>query len=198
MSKKTEDQLCEMVRKQLNEAQGKAQNENTGLYTTLYEGFSRSAYQGGAYLAKAIRRNDEKILATSCKLNEGIDFEPSENEKGGIIVFPTDVNAIELHDNKTINFLKQKLATITNRVDATKKIAAGNNLIGWTIGHFLDGRYTATNGKQYGESSLSVEFVGVDFNLLLKIAEELCRSFTQESVLLKDYSSNRLLFVNPK
>ena len=101
-------------------------------YETLYEGFSRSAYQSGAHLAKAIRKNND-ILASSFKLNESVSYEPAENERGGIIVFSTDVNAIALHNNKVLNFLKQELETITNRLNATKKIdkiAAENNLVG--------------------------------------------------------------------
>ena len=76
------------------------------------------------------------------------------------------------------------------------KIARDNELVGWTIGHYLDGRYTAKNGKCYGEKSLSVEIIGVDTNTMIKIAEELCKAFKQESVLLKDYSSNRIMFID--
>ena len=80
---------------------------------------------------------------------------------------------------------------IASRFTATKKIdkiASENELIGWTIGHFFNGRYTSPkNGKQYGENSLSIEIIGVDFDKLYKIA----------SVLLKDYSSGRVLFVDP-
>jgi hypothetical protein len=133
-------------------------------------------------------------------INEGIQFEPSEDKKGGIIVFSTDVNAEKQSENRFINFLKQKMKTISNRLNATKKIdkiAAKNELVGWTIGHYLDGRYTSPkNGKQYGENSLSLEIIGVDFEKLYTIAMEICDSFSQESVLLKDFSSGRVLFVD--
>lgn len=192
-----EEKIEKAVTETLNKFVSKIRSRTTN-YVTLYEGFSRSAYQGGAHLANAIRRNND-ILASSFKLNESVSYEPAENERGGIIVFSTDVNAITLHNNKVLDYLKQKVETITNKLNATRKIdkiAAENNLVGWTIGRFLNGRYTAKNGKQYGENSLSVEIIGVDFNQLLKIAEQLCRSFTQESVLLKDYSTNRVLFVD--
>lgn len=165
----------------------------------IYNGKAGGAYRASRYLAKAITSEGKERLYSSFPLNEGIDFEPSENEKGGIITFSTDVNAEKQSDNKIVNWLKQKMMTIQNRLNATKKIdkiAAENKLIGWTIGHYLDGRYTAKNGKQYGENSLSVEIIGVDFETLLKIAMELCASFSQESVLLKDFSSGRVLFVN--
>jgi len=165
----------------------------------IYNGKDGGAYRASRYLAKSIT-SEGKTPIFSSLLNEGIQYEPSENEKGGIIVFSTDVNAEKQSENKIINWLKQKMLTISNRLNATKKIdkiAADNDLVGWTIGHYLDGRYTSPkNGKQYGENSLSVEMVGVTFDQLVKIAMEICASFKQESVLLKDYSSGRVLFVD--
>jgi hypothetical protein len=165
----------------------------------IYNGVDGGAYRASRYLAKAITSEGKEKIYSSFPLNEGIEFEPSENEKGGIIVFSTDVNAEKQSENKLVNWIKQKMMTIKNRLNATKKIdkiAAANDLVGWTIGHYLDGRYTAKNGKQYGENSLSVEIIGVNFETLIKIAMELCESFTQESVLVKDFSSGRVLFVN--
>ena len=163
----------------------------------VYNGIDGGAYRASRYLAKAITSKGKEPIYSSM-LNEGIQFEPSENEKGGIIVFSTDVNAEKQSENKIINWLKQKMKTIGNRLNATKKIdkiASDNELVGWTIGHYLNGRYTSPkNGKQYGENSLSLEIIGVNFETLMKIAIEICSSFSQESVLLKDYSSGRVLF----
>lgn len=167
----------------------------------IYNGRDGGAYRASRYLSKAITSEGKERLYSSFSLNEGIDFEPSLNEKGGIITFSTDVNAEKQSGNKIVNWLKQKMMTIPNRIDATGKIdtiATGNELVGWTIGHYLDGRYTAKNGKEYGEKSLSVEIIGVDFETLMKIAMELCASFRQESVLLKDFSSGRVLCVLKK
>ena len=169
-----------------------------GRVSEIYNGRDGGAYNGRRYLAEAISSEGKEALCSS--LCEGIQFEPSEDEKGGVIVFSTDVNAEKKSENRIINFLKQKLATIVNRLNATKKvdrIAAKNELVGWTIGHYFDGRYTSPkNGKQYGENSLSVEIIGVPFEKLYSIAMEICESFSQESVLLKDYSSGRVLFVD--
>ncbi len=139
-------------------------------------------------------RSDREIIG------EGIQFEPEADQRGGIIAFSTDVNAIQLSPNKIVNWIKQEIATLENRLTTTKKvdrISVDHDLIRWTIGHYLDGRYTAKNGKQYGENSLSLEVVGVDFEKLVRIGEDLCKSFHQESVLVKDYSSGRVLFVDP-
>ena len=84
-----------------------------------------------------------------------------------------------------------------NRFKATSKNNnVANNLVGWTIGHHQEGRYKAKNGKIFGEKSLSVEVIGVSFDTLIKIAEELCRAFLQESVVCKSWSSGDVLFIN--
>ena len=158
-----------------------------------------NAYSSNRYLYKAIRFDESRMIASSFNVNEGIQFEPSDNEKGGIIVFSEEVNAVQLHPNKVINWIKQKVATLNNWMRSTKtidKIAQKHDLVGWTVGKYLTGRYTAKNGKTYGEKSLSVEIIGVDTDTMIQIAEELCEAFKQESVLLKDYSSNRIIFVD--
>lgn len=136
----------------------------------VYDGKSGGAYNSARYLAAAIGNKGKDLLDAGYNINDGINIEPLPHQRGGCIVFSTDVTNIDT-------------------------IAADNALIGWSIGHYLDGRYTATNGKRYGENSLSVEIIGVDLDNLIKIATELCNSFTQESVLVKDYSSGRVLFL---
>lgn len=84
------------------------------------------------------------------RINEGIRDDIAPEKKGGIIVFSTDVNSVELSPNKVVNWLKQKFATLRNRMQSTSKIdkyGRKYNLGGWTIGHYLDGRYTAKNQK---------------------------------------------------
>ena len=190
--------VAEVVEKVLNLSGRIPENRDAGYnVVTLYEGKQKSAYSSGAYLSAAIKKNGNVLFS---QLNEGIDFQPSANERGGIIVFSTDVNAVQMDEQEVIDFLKQKMQTISNRINSTKKIdriAKSNNLIGWTIGKYLNGRYTAENGKQYGENSLSLEIIGVSCETRIKIAEELCTSFVQESVLVKDYSSGSIMFVKP-
>lgn len=143
-----------------------------------------------------IKRTKENVLY----LSEGIDWDVPNEEKGGIIVFSTDVNAVELDKNKFLNFFKQKIVTILNRFKATSKIdkiANENDLVGWTIGKYLNGRYKAKNGKNFGENSLSVELIGISFEKLVSIAETICKDFKQECVLVKSYENGKVLFVNP-
>ena len=160
---------------------------------------TKGAYSGfvGRTLESKIKYDKEKEIASSF-LDEGISYEPSDNEKGGIIVFSTEVNAKTLSSNAIVNWLKQKFETIKNNLYKNKKIDAigqKHNLVGWTVGKYLSGRYTAKNGKAFGEDSLSLEIIGINFDTLISVAEDLCKEFGQEAVLVKDYSSNRVFFV---
>jgi len=157
-----------------------------------------NAYSGTAYLYAAISVKNRPILATN--IEGGIDWEVPEDEKGGIIVFSQEVNAVQLSANKLVNWIKQKLATFKNKTKGMSdidKIAQKHDLVGWTVGNFLKGRYTGKNGQTYSEDSLSVEIIGVSDDTLIEIGEELCRAFQQETVLIKTYSGkNRVMFVN--
>lgn len=131
-------------------------------------------------------------------ISEGIDWEVDDDIRGGTIVFSTDVNAVTMHDNRFINAVKQKMATLKNRINATKKVDAvanAHNLVGWTIGHNYDGRYKAKNGKNFGENSLTLDIVGVSDDDLINIATDICKSFSQECVLLK-LTSGKVYFIN--
>lgn len=153
------------------------------------------AYSLSRYLNRAIAYNKNKVIAVS----EAIQFEPDSEHKGGMIIFSTEVNAENMSSNRLIKFLKQKFASFKNKLYSYKKIdniANNYNLVGWTVGKFLSGRYTAKNGKTYSEDSLSVEIIGIDTDELNNIAEDLCIEFLQESVLIKNYNENRIYFID--
>lgn len=142
-----------------------------------------------------IKFSSEQTILSDC-----VDLEPEENEKGGIIVFSTDVNTLELSPDKIINWLKQKNATLPYRCKSINKIdglADNHQMNGWAMGHYLDSKYKAKNGKVFGENSLSVEIIGVNCDELIRFAEDVCMDFKQESLLVRDFSSARVLFVNP-
>lgn len=168
-------------------------------HVSVLPGANGNAYSASKRLYESIKKTPSNIIASSSALNEAVDWEVPNDEKGGIIVFSEEVNAIELSDNKLINWLKQKTKTAENKLFYKKKIdtiANKYSLVGWTVGKFLDGRYTAKNGKQFGEQSLSVEIVGVTVDTLIDIATDLAREFIQETVLVKDYSGGKIMFVN--
>lgn len=160
-----------------------------------------NAYSSSRYLYSAIRVDESKIIDQQ-KPNvivEGIEFEPSETEQGGMIIFSTEVNAIKQSENKIINWLKKKIKSIKNKLKTYSKvdqIAQKYDLVGWTVGKFLNGRYTGRDHKVYDENSISVEIVGITSETLIKIAEDICKEFEQESVMVKDYNTKKVLFVN--
>ena len=133
------------------------------------------------------------------ELTEEIDFE--FEEKGGVIVFSVNVNAVELSKNKLVRFVKNKIETITNILFKSSKInkVIKNNpeIYGVTIGNFVKGRYKAKDGSLYDESSLSVEIVGISSDVLNKFAEDLAQEFKQETVLVKNYDENKIYLVKP-
>lgn len=166
----------------------------------IYNGKSGGAYNGARFLANSIKSDGHEKIYSS--INEGIKFYPSDNAKRGIFTFSTDVNAEQKSQIVLVNSLRNKFETIKNRLTATKKInkiASKNEIVGWTIGHYFDGHYTSPkNNKHFGEKSLSVEIIGVDLETLIKIVLIICHSFSQESVLLKDFSSERVMFIDKK
>ena len=166
---------------------------------------------GANNLMEAIKLNGFSISRDNDPDAETLYIQPdSENElteeidyvfedKGGIIVFSVEVNAVELSKNKIVRFIKNKIETAKNILFKSKKISKvmQNNpeVYGMTIGNFVKGRYKAKDGSLYDETSLSVEIIGVSSNVLNKVAEELAKEFKQETVLVKNYDDNRIYLV---
>lgn len=166
-------------------------------YEPLNRGYSSYGNIAKGFQGKSISFNPDRMIFSSFQ-NEGLDIRPDDNEKGGIIVFPTDVNADMVDDRKIIISLKQKFDAIKNRMNSTNKVdklASKNNLAGWTVGYYLNGKFTTKDGKQYDENSISIEIIGVESTTLREFAEALCESFSQESVLLKDLNTGEIFFM---
>ena len=164
--------------------------QQKGVYSGL---IGRRLYENLKYV------KEKEIDSGHNDLLETIDYEFENEEQGGIITFSTDVNAVELSPNKLINWIKQKIKTLENRLLKNKKIdkvANDNSAAAWTVGHYLDGRYKAKNGKNFGENSLSLEIIGISSEQLQKIAEDICTTFDQETVLVKDFIKNKIYLVN--
>lgn len=154
----------------------------------------QGTYNGARYISFNV--NEEKTI-----LREAIDWETPDNARGGIITLSTDCNALELDKNRFLNAIKQFIQTWKQRLTYTKtidKVAQDYNLVGWTVGKYLNGRYTGKDGNVYDENSITIEVVGVTSDKLIAIAEDLCRLFNQEGVMVKDYNNGKVLFVNSK
>lgn len=201
--KELSDMIAKEVSKLLGESKVEKKEYGSPFGNLNYMNALRESHMWGSIEATKDRMLMSEGIEwnnSQTRINEGIRDDIAPEKKGGIIVFSTDVNSVELSPNKVVNWLKQKFATLRNRMQSTSKIdkyGRKYNLGGWTIGHYLDGRYTAKNGESFGEKSLSVEIVGVGTDEMISIAEDLCREFNQECVLLKDYESHRILFIDP-
>lgn len=163
---------------------------------------TRGAYNCYGYISNSVRFDKDRMIVKSKNLTEGIDWEVDRSQLGGIIVISTDVNAIKLSTNQLKNWIKQKWETLKNRVSYNKKIdrlsKKYGDIFAWTIGRYLHGRYKADNGAVFDENSISIELLNVPTDTIISFAEDLCYDFSQETVLVKLYGEDRILFVKPK
>jgi len=136
-------------------------------------------------------------LAGDNELTEEISYEFAD--KGGIIVFSVNINAVQLSNNKVVRYIKNSLETLKNKLFKDRKInkvlSNYDEVYGVTIGNFVKGRYKSENGNLFDESSLSIEIIGITQEVLNRVAKELAKMFQQETVLVKDYTSNRIYLV---
>lgn len=168
----------------------------------IEEHSTKGAYNSYGHLSNKIRFDESTVLFSSQNLLEDIDWEVDRSQLGGIIVLSTDVNAVKLDSNKIKNWVKQKFETIKNRLTYNKKIdrisKKYDDIFAWTIGRYLHGRYKSANGEIFDENSISIELLNVPSEVIVSFAEDLCEDFHQETVLVKLYGENRILFVRPK
>lgn len=156
-----------------------------------------SHYQRGGYIQECKQNINSFILDEGVHNNQ---YGMSEY-RGGIIVFSTDVNAIELDRNKLLNKIKQIIITYKNRLNrgsiihniVNKFNDKGGEYIGaYSVGNFFKGKYVGDNGEMYNEKSLAVEINGLSSDSLLSVAEMIAQEFMQETVLVKDLNKNKI------
>jgi hypothetical protein len=138
------------------------------------------------------------------QLKEGISY--VFEDKGGIIVFSTEVNAmIDTKDfvSKVKGFFKSKYQSFKNVAFKDTKLDSilkkFPDVQAYSIGNFFKGRYfDRKTGKTYDEKSLSIEIIGIPSKLLVPIAEEIAESFNQKEVLVKDHDTGKIFLVDTK
>ena len=145
--------------------------KDKSMITEIYNGETGGAYNGARYLAKAITSEGKPSLYSSS--HEGSQFELEG--RGGCLVFSSDSH-VGRKD------LEQQLVAITHHA--------------WTVGHYLTGSYSAPDNRNYDGRSICVDIAGADLDELIRTAKELSRSFAHDSLLLKDYSSGKVLYMN--
>lgn len=131
-----------------------------------------NAYSSTAYMYAAISTKNSPVFATSIK--DTSDSSVPADMKGGIIILPSGAVVV-----------LSELESIVQKHDPA----------GWTTGRFFKGRYTAKNGNVYSEDSLSVEIIGLSDDELTETAEELCRTFSLDSVLIKSYTERYQIYI---
>ena len=105
-----------------------------------------------------------------CSSDNLLNKDTNKNRLGGIIVLSANITAIP----------------------------KCNNNFAWTVGKYLHGRYKAKDETVFDENSISVELINVSTDTIISFAEELCKEFSQETVLVKLYGEDRILFVKPR
>ena len=136
------------------------------------------------------------------ELRKSIDDRRSKAEEvgyGGAIVFSTDVNSVELSKWGFKNWLIQKWKTFTNRfksMNILDKLRRKNDIYAWTVGKGFHGVYTGKNGKTFDENSLVLDIIGQKFTKVVKVAKEICEEFDQGCVMVKDYETNQIYFID--
>ena len=105
-----------------------------------------------------------------CSSDNLLAEDASRNRLGGIIVLSANIN----------------------------NIPKCNDIFAWTVGKYLHGKYKAKDGTIFDENSISIELLNVSVDTIISFAEELCKEFSQETVLVKLYGEDRILFVKPK
>ena len=147
------------------------------------------------------KQNDQSAKTSIFNRADELSEEISETfeEKGGIITFSINVNAVKASDNKLINLVKTKIETLKNRLSKDNKInrviSKHKDVYGVTIGKFVKGRYKADDGSLYDETSLSIEIVGISPETLNEVAKDLAEEFKQETVLVKSYENSKIYLV---
>ena len=137
-------------------------------------------------------------------VNEAVVHTLAIHEKGGVVVFSTDVNA--LLKGGILNAAKRFCLSLYNRLRQQAKIdralasvSAGDGEdtpSGITIGNLFKGRYKSPEGQIYNEKSLAVEVLFINGRQLIELATSLAREFRQETVLAKDNATNEIYLVD--
>lgn len=156
------------------------------------------------YIHKGFFLNECERNADNFVLSEGVcaDQYGLSKYKGGVIIFSTDVNAVQSNENRLTNKIRQLINTYKNRLRRGKIISdalttfnassSDEQVTSYTVGHSFKGSYLSRDGKRYDENSVSIEINGLSTESLLKLAEIICKYFRQECVLVKDLNKNKI------
>ncbi len=155
-------------------------------------------YQRGNFIIECRKNREAFIVDEAVRNNQPV----SADYKGGAIVFSTDVNAVGLDANELMNWLKQHIGTFAQRYNASNilhKVVSNDSeeCIGaYSVGNAFRGRYAGDNGEEYNERSTTIEVNGLSSKGLLYLAEMIARVFKQETVLVKNFNTDKIYLAN--
>lgn len=127
--------------------------------------------------------------------------------RGGIIVFSTEVNAVQLDRSRIKNWIKQHIRSFVQKYNSggilhkvvhsfNKHNDSEDYIGGYSVGNAFKGVYVGDNGEKYNEESTTIEVNGLSSEGLLRLAEMIARVFKQETVLVKDFNVNKFYYAN--
>ena len=144
------------------------------------------------------RLNEDMSIAKEQLLKDEFAKYMFNGNKGGTIIFSTDVNSKTFSDNAVMNWLIQKFRTWKNRFTIKSflnNLRLKENIKAWTIGQYLIGTYTGANGKTFNEKSYALNIIDIDRKTLFNLAKEICAYLSQESVLIYDATTKQTYFM---
>jgi hypothetical protein len=137
-------------------------------------------------------------------LNEAVDMELDDSS--GLITFSTDLNftlvKAETFIDKVKFFFDSNWKVFLNRQNVRgrlKKILVDKNIQSeYTLSINLFSAHKSKNGITLYKKSYSVTIEGVNSDVLILIATEICKEFKQETVMVRDSNKNKVYFINDK
>ena len=137
-------------------------------------------------------------------LYEEFDFELANS--AGVIIFSTDLDATLIKAETFIDMVKfffdGKRKAFLNRLNVRGRI---KNIL---VDKFIQSEYTLSrnffsghtfkNGITLYKKSYTITIDGVDSDVLILIASEICKEFKQETVMVRDFNKSKVYFVNDK
>lgn len=130
------------------------------------------AFQRGGYMQECLENTQAFVL------DEGVHDKQYElkDHRGGIIVFPTDVNVLD--GEERLEKYKKTLGNLFNNNHGTQSYP-------YSVGHAFHGKYQVDDGKMFDDKSVTFEINGTSCKSLLKLAELSPKFLTKRPFLSK-------------
>jgi hypothetical protein len=136
--------------------------------------------------------------------DEAVDIELDDSS--GLITFSTDYNfslvKAETIIDKVKFFFDSNWKVFLNRQNVRgrlKKILVDKNIQSeYTLSRNLFSAHKSKNGITLYKKSYSVTIEGVNSDVLILIATEICKEFKQATVMVRDFNKNKVYFINDK